>query len=276
MRSNVPKVPRQPRWLPPEVVEIIITYLKHDLPSLKACAGTCFLWYNIATPRIHRTIELHERFLGVSSRPRSVRLNPLSSLLKLELLPFVEELQFTEAPARNRWVAPAVFNPQTMRCLHAMVNLRELKISGLDFSKFPEGVGKYLGHFSPTLRSIALGRPEGTCRQLLDFCRLFPELEDIEISYFCARWERWKPLDCQPFAGRLLGRLSLDLFTEEELLKLIAVTFGGMRFTSMDLRNVRGMQFLLEACANTLETLRIYPYHIFFSRKWFSHRQAPC
>ena len=39
----------------------------------------------------------------------------------------------------------------------------------------------------------------------------------------------------------------------------IIVAFGGMRFTSMDLENVQGAQLLLEACADTLQTLRMLP-----------------
>lgn len=35
--------------------------------------------------------------------------------------------------------------------------------------------------------------------------------------------------------------------------------FGGNRFRSMDLFNVEGMPLLLDVCAKTLETLRLYP-----------------
>ena len=45
----------------------------------------------------------------------------------------------------------------------------------------------------------------------------------------------------------------------KRLLKDMVVAFGGMRFTSVDLRDVRGMGIVLEACACTLEALRIYP-----------------
>jgi hypothetical protein len=141
----------------------------------------------------------------------------------------------------------------------ALVNLQDLRIADLVFSKFPAGAGEYFGHFSPTLRSVALYAPRGTCRQLLDFLRLFPKLDDITISYYRARFKAYEALDTQliPIKGGLRGRLILRNFGEEGLLKDMAVAFGGMRFTSMDLQDVRGMQLLLEACADTLETLRI-------------------
>ena len=35
--------------------------------------------------------------------------------------------------------------------------------------------------------------------------------------------------------------------------------FGGLRFRYMDLFGVKCVQLLLDACAETLETLRLYP-----------------
>ena len=119
-----------------------------------------------------------------------------------------------------------------MRYVRPMVNLQELKIAGLDLFRFPAGFGEYLEHFSPTLRSVDLGRPYG-------------------ISSTTTR--------LPPVGGRLRGRLALSVFGEERLLKDMVVVFGGTRFTSMDLRYVRGMGIVLEACACTLEALRIYP-----------------
>ena len=147
-----------------------------------------------------------------------------------------------------------------MRYFRAMVNLQELKIVALDFSKFPVGLGECLGHFSPTLRSVSLDIPWGTRRQLLDFFMLFPMLEDIEILRYSALQQYQVP-DSQlvPAGGGPRGQLILwYTFDDEELLRDMADTFGGMRFTSMDLRdNLRGIGFLLKACAHTLETLRL-------------------
>ena len=244
--------PSQARSFPPEIVEMIIAHLKYDTPTLKACAATCFSWYNVAVPHLHRTLILWE------PTPKKYQ-NQLPSLLKLGLLPFVEKLQVRLA------VVPAMFDSRNMQYFHAMVNLQELWFAGPDFSKFPAGFGEYLGHFSPTLRSVALSRPNGTRRQLLNLLRLFPKLEDITIDHYADRPEAYEPFDSQlvPIRGRLRGRLSLKMFGEEGLLRDIIVAFEGMRFTYMELHVAQGKHLLLEACADTLETLRIYPRDIY-------------
>ena len=112
---------------------------------------------------------------------------------------------------------------------------------------------------------MALSCPKGARRQLLNFFRLFPKLDDIKILYYRGRGEAYEALDPQliPIREGLRGRLTLRAFDEEGLLKDIIVAFGGMRFTSMDLHNVRGVQLLLEACGDTLETLNLFPDETF-------------
>jgi hypothetical protein len=157
------------------------------------------------------------------------------------------------------------------------VNLQDLKIEDLDFSKFQTvGIKKYFGHFSPTLRSIALLRPSGLPLQLLDFLRLFPKLDNIEIAYYHTTTAADNTLDTPrtPIHGSLRGKLVLIAFTEKELLEKIIAGFGGIRFISMDLDNVLGAQLLLDACAETLQTLRLHPSSLFQSRRWFSKRMT--
>ena len=239
---------------------MFISRLTHDIPTLKACAATCLCWYRIATPHLHRTLMLQKWHIDALNEYQNKRINPLPSLLELGFLAFVKHLEFKREILSDHWVDPDIFDSRSIRYFHAMVNLQELKIADLDFAKFRTGFEKYLGHFSPTLRSVALSRPNGTRRQLLDFFRLFPKLDDIEISCYDPRWDTHEALGDQlvPITGGLRGRLTLDTFGEEELLKEMIVAFGGMRFTSMDLRDVlRGMPLLLEACGDTLKTLRI-------------------
>ena len=140
-----------------------------------------------------------------------------------------------------------------MRYLRALVNLQDLTIADLDFSKFPVGAWKYIGHLLPTLQSVELSRPNGTRRQLLDFLRLFPKLDDIKISYYRAMPEACEPLDTQliPIRGGLRGRLILRWFDEQGLSKDTVTVFGGMWFTSMNLRDVRGC----DSCWRPAQTL---------------------
>lgn len=258
---DTPSGPHQPHWFLPEIIEMIIVHLAYDTPTLKACAATCFSWYNVATPYLYHTLTLRRWSKDISHN----HLNPLVYLDKLGLLPFVKRVQFEKALFAVPWVVPSLFHSQNTQHFSALANLQDLAIADLDFSTFPAGPGEYFAHFSPTLRSVALSCPKGTRRQILDFFKLFPKLDDIKISYYHARPEAYEALDTQliPIRGGLRGRLTLRGFGEEGLLKDIIVAFGGIRFTSMDLRNVRGMRLLLEACADTLETVNILPDSIF-------------
>ena len=239
---------------------MIIAHLTYDIPALKACAATCFSWYNIAAPHLYHTLILREWTTDFPPKYSYKYLSPLASLHKLGLLPFVKQVQFKGAvcpiPAIPG-IVPAIFTSRNMRYFRALVNLQDLMIADLDLSKFPMGAGQYFEHFSPTLRSVALSHPNGTRRQLLEFFRLFPKLDDIKISHYHARPGAREPFDTQFGRGGLRGRLVLKWFGDRGLLEDMIVAFGGMRFTSMDLRNVHGMQLLLEACADTLETLLI-------------------
>ena len=247
----------QPYWFLPEIVEMIVAHLIYDTPTLKVCAATCFSWYNVATPHLHHTLTLRQWSPDTSHK----HLNPLASLDKLGLLPFVKRVQFEKELFAVPWVIPATFDCQSMRYFGALENVQELSVAGLDFSKFPVGLGEYFGRFSHTLRSVALSGPRGTHRQLLDFLRLFSNLDDIKISCYPSGSEAQEELDTQsiPIGRGLRGRLTLVNFGAEGLLKDMIAVLGGMRFTSMDLQNVRGMRLVLEACADTLETLRIRP-----------------
>ena len=213
---------------------MITDHLIHDTSTLKACAATCFSWYNVATPHLHHTLTLRQWSPETSHK----RLNPLASLDKFGLLPLVRRVQFEKELFAVPWVIPATFDCQSMQYFGALENVQELAIADLDFSKFPIGLGEYFGRFSPTLRSVALSGPRGTHRQLLDFLRLFPELGDIKILHYQSRTEERKELDTQPIPTRegLRGRLTLVGFGDEELLKDIISAFGGMRLTFMDLQ----------------------------------------
>jgi len=99
------------------------------------------------------------------------------------------------------------------------------------------------------------------CRwQILYFIGLFQHLEDLKL--FFARRSRSlegqvdDPTLIPPFAPPLQGRLEM-LFVERAVLEDMINLFRGIRFHYMDLFHVDGMPLLLEACARTLETLRL-------------------
>ena len=66
---------------------------------------------------------------------------------------------------------------------------------------------------------------------------------------------RLSPLSIPP----LRGWLRLVRITKEDLVKDMVILFGGLRFRHMDLFEVSCSQLLLNECAGTLETLRLYP-----------------
>lgn len=196
---------------------------------------------------------------------------------KLGLLPFVKKAQFNKGYLTTHWVVPAIFDSRSLRYFRALVNLQDLAIASLDFSLFPPGVGEFFGHFSPTLRSLALTTPLGSRRQLLDLFRLFPNLDDMMICGYHGDGEGHQALDDElvPIGGGLRGRLNLKNFLDEWLLKDIIVAFGGIRFSSMRLESVRGVPLLLKACADTLQAVYIYPGDRFHTGKIIPGRTFP-
>ena len=62
-----------------------------------------------------------------------------------------------------------------------------------------------------------------------------------------------------PFTPPLRGRLVVTGLGSIDLLEDMIDLFGGIRFRSMTLFDVVGMQLLLNACAGTLETFKLYP-----------------
>ena len=166
-------------------------------------------------------------------------LSTLASLHKRGLLSFVKQVQFKRGTSLHSRV-PFVFDSRSMQYFRALVNLQDLAIADLDFSMFAAGVEQYFGHFSPTLRSVALSCPAGTPRQLLDFFRLFPKLNDITITHYYPKSQDSEVPDTQ-------------LVTIEGEQTRLVLRWIGV------LGKLGDMQFLLEACAGTLETLHVHP-----------------
>ena len=62
-----------------------------------------------------------------------------------------------------------------------------------------------------------------------------------------------------PSIPPLRGRLTLVYFKERDLVEDMINIFGGLRFHHMDLFRVKCVQFLLDGCKESLETLRLHP-----------------
>lgn len=245
--------------LPQDVLEIITADLSDDILSLKAFSTTCHSWYLSAAPYLHRTLTLEER----PSDQTRTEFKPLAKLYKMDLLPFVKKL-WIRSSGFEPWISPKKFDRQTLRHFSALTNVQQLRIERFDLPKFMPGIERYFGHFASALRSISLTISSGTHRQLLCFLALFPHLDDIEIEYYpTTKPDTTANPDSTvavPFsAPSLRGQLKLTHFLSETIFRDMITLFGGLRFRYMDLFGVEGSRLLLEACADTLQTLRIYP-----------------
>ena len=205
----------------------------------------------MATPYLHHTLILREY------HPKVVRrgLNPLPVLDKLGLLPFVKKVQFKSDVFNKTWVKPQIFDSHSLRNFSALVGIQDLTIDDLDLSNF-KGAENYFGHLSPTLRSVASNRPSSPLRQLLGFLRLFPKLDDIRIITCEASSKTGGKPDI-PRWESLRGKLTLSNFLEKTVLEKMIAAFGRIRAASMNLTDVLETQLLLNACAETLQTLRL-------------------
>ena len=206
----------------------------------------------MATPYLHHTLILREYHPKVARKG----LNPLPVLDKLGLLPFVKKVQFKSDVFNKTWVKPQIFNSHSLRNFSTLVGIQDLMIDDLDLSNFKKGAEKYFGHLSPTLRSVALNCPSGPLRQLLGFLRLFPKLDDIRIITYEASGKAGGKPDT-PRWELLRGKLTLSNFLEKTVLEKLIAAFGRIRFTSMNLTDVLETQLLLNACTETLQTLRL-------------------
>ena len=255
--------------LPYEITEMIIAHAAHDSRTLKACALTCHSWHVAAVPHLHYTLTLMDKVPGTSRG----NLEPLSKLHQQGLIPLIKEVRVQQRHGKRTWFAPQAFGRRELRYFSALANVQTLRVKHLEISLFIPGIERYFGHFSPTLRSIALFEPVCTPRQLSHFLSHFPNLENIKIWGILTHTLSVIIPDTElvPFsAPKLQGRLVLyDFDSVETWTRLIALG-GGLRFRYMDLSRVGDCApVLFEACAGTLETLRFHATDG-SSGEWFS------
>lgn len=261
--STVPPSPAT--RLPQELVEIIITHLIYDTSSLLACSLTCRSWYIAIVPRLHHTL-VTETYIGHGDEKRWWP-DSFQSMHKLGLFPLIKKFQVpglngTDLSGPSKF-SPTQFDRRILRQFLSLVNVQELGIDFLDIPSFMPKIRRYFEHFAPTVRSLALREPKGSRRQIVFFIGLFQHLEDLKLLYkWVVVWE--EPADdlalVPSFVPPLRGRLTMTCLTRVGILEDMIDLFGGIRFRYMDLFCVRGTRLLLGACAETLETLRLYPH----------------
>lgn len=253
--------------LPQELVRAIISYFIYDTNTLLACSLICYQWYMVAVSHLHHSLTTDNYRDGPWPYGKYSWPKPLRKSYKLGLLPLV--IRFRIRLGNRPWdvVTPKWLSGPTLRYFSALTNLQELGIDNLQLSDFMPTIQQCFGHFSPTLRFLALMEPNGTSRQILYLIGLFPNLQDLKLIYRSLADEQENtdldaalvPLSTPP----LKGRLTLTYFTRENLVKDMITFFGGVRFRFMDLFRVKCVHLLLGTCAGTLETLRLYPTDLY-------------
>ena len=237
--------------LPYEITEMIVAHITHDLYTLKACSLTCRSWYIVAFPHIHHTIILRS---GVDGS-----LRPLSELHELGLIPLIKEIRVRQR-SFNPWFTPQVFRNRDFRHFSTFANVHTLRFQRLEIYRFIPRIEQYFEHLLPTLRSITLTELRGTPRQLSHFLSYFSNLDDIEIRRILTNVPNATDPErkhVQFSAPKLRGQLTLDDFPYPETWTQLTTSCSGLRFRHMYLRDaVDCAPVLLDACAETLETLR--------------------
>jgi hypothetical protein len=257
----MPTTPSSPATkLPRELVEMIISHLIYDTSTLLACSLTCYSWHIATVSHLHHSLTTD----GGRWRADKKYLwpTPLRESYELGLLPLVARLRIRSSYQYEVKFAPERLDRRTLRYFSALTNLQELGIDVLRVSSFMPTIRQCFEHFSPTLRFLALSKPDGSCRQLLYFIGLFPNLQDLKLHCFLFMGARKNTADAAlvpPSIPPLRGRLTLTEVTRDGFVGDMVSLWGGLRFRYMDLFRVNGIRFLLKACANTLETLRLYP-----------------
>ena len=255
--------------IPYEIVEMIIAYLTHNLGDLKACSLTSRSLYIATVPHLHHTLTLRGDGLDLVHS----KLGPLYELRELALTHLVKEIRVEQLWRSDHWFAPQVLSQSDLCYLSALSNVHTLRLHDMEIYHFIPGIEHYFGHFSPTLRSITLLIPNCIPQQLSHFLSFFPNLDDIEIE----RGRTYIPnksvpdTELVPFsAQKMRGRLTLRKFCWVDTLTHLMASCGGLQFHHVDLRESMGcVPTLLEACAETLETLR-------FNASDHSHSKSFC
>jgi len=232
---------------------MIITYLTHDILSLRACSFTSRSWYIAAVPRLHRTLAAQTDYI---TNKEVLWPKPLRVASKFGFLPFVTRVVISGSMCHR--FSTKKFNKRTRREFSQLTNVQKLSITALATPSFTPRIREYFWQFSSTLRSLTLANAEGSGRHVVFFIGLFPHLEDLRLLNCLGhlQWNQEDDLTLVPsFVPSLRGGLTVHC-CRDGIVRAIIDLFGEIRFRHMDLVGC-GIQQLVYACPNTLETLKL-------------------
>ena len=182
-------------------------------------------------------------------------------MYNLGLLPLAKDLKiFGDVGAE---ISPRQFSFRVLRRFRALSNVTDLRLECLDIPKFLPKTQHYFGHFLPTVRSLTLGSPKGSRRQIIFFIGLFQDLEDLMLHNMELLPGEIEPVDdptlVPNFKPPLGGQLVAWNLKRADLIQQMINLFGEIRFTAVNLFDVNETRLLLRACKETLQTLQLHP-----------------
>ena len=243
--------------LPLEIVENIITYLVYDMRSLRMCSLTSCSWYIAAVPHLHRPFIIGSKYRD----KKYMWPNPIRQKHRLGLLPLVKKLRIYNYSS-TVWVQKKLFSSRTLRQFGTLTNVRDLKIGQLDIPSFTPNIQRYFGHFVPTLKSLTLALPKGSHQQIIFFIGLFQHLEDLMLhdDTFCTPDQPGGGSSlAPPFVPPLRGRLVVWRFKKAGFLKDMIRSFGGLKFSEINVFDVAETRLLLSESAGALRSIQLRP-----------------
>ena len=243
--------------IPLDVIEMIVSYLIHDLRSLRTCTLICYSWYIVTVPHLHHTLTIKTYY--------HIRRFAWSDVFQhthaLGLLPLVKRLR-VRGKHDHTGLSPTLFNSHLLRQFFTLSNVRELEVEYLDIPNFMPRIRQYFRNFLPTVRYLSLREPKGSHRQIIYFIGLFRHLQDLRLMTIGADLCQETADDQAPiplFIPPLRGHLVMAFLTEMSFIEKMIDLLGRIRFYHMNLFEVDGMRLLLDSCAGALECLVFSP-----------------
>ncbi|KAF9781713.1 hypothetical protein BJ322DRAFT_240217 [Thelephora terrestris] len=234
--------------LPQELLDCIMDMLCDDLRTLKACSLTCKALFASTRHLIHQTLHLSARFLSYMA------------MGERGLLRYTRHLHI---PDRSR-LTPSTLLPH-LHHFQSLDRVHTITITNYDAIRWGNDHRTFFANFYPTLTSLTLAQAFGSHQSLFQFVLQFPNLENL-----CLEWLKGVALIVQDLASpviidkppplrghfRLVGRFSLDA----PEWPMDGAQFSNVfNFRSVELDDLSGNQYILKACAHTLESLTIIP-----------------
>ena len=251
--------------LPQELVDIIISYV-YDAETLRSLSMTCRWCYFTAILYLHSSITTYNlrdpleclKKEGTWYAGRKQWPEPLQGLHRFDFLQLVMRISILDKGLVGNYFTPEKLEGRTLLYFSALKNLQELRIDSLRLYSFVPNTEQHFGHFAPTLQTLALERPAGTWRQIVYFIGHFPNLQNLKLCQFYVISENAASLALVPPNNPpLRGWLTLEDVKGQGFVDAMVKLYGGLRFRCVSLRRVESMQRVLDACANTLETLQL-------------------